>query len=465
MSIEDIDIVTYKQDLTVSKQDKSMYGEILTPFSLIEDMFSMLPISAFKQKNKCWLDTGAGSGFFSMVLYHKLYEGLRDQIPTHNARHKHIIENMIYMAELREDNIVKLRKLFGDNANVIYCDYLSADYNPFLIKSYDYVIGNPPFHFNGVKKVPTNKIKSKKMDGITPWISFTKRSISLLRTNGHLLYIVPSIWMKPDKAKTYDFLLQYYLEKIKCFTNTETNKIFSGEAQTPTCAFLLKKKHYPTLLPQTIELYDKDKQKYIHYTLHQNNPIPLFGIKIIKKLQPHIGVAKGCLPVIKTNMPKKTVILSKEQTKEHMYKNIHTCTLDGLQPKLKIMYSTEPLAYYGEPKLCLAHKMYGFPFLDVSGEYGISNRDNYVIINKTIAELQQIAAFLRTKTALYIFEAARYRMKYLEKYAFEFIPDITHLPDFPKEPTDETIAEYFGLDDTDRENIEKLHRKDYHFSL
>ena len=30
-------------------------------------------------------------------------------------------------------------------------------------------------------------------------------------------------------------------------------------------------------------------------------------------------------------------------------------------------------------------------------------------------------------------------MKYLEKYAFEFIPNIAELLDFPKEPTDENI--------------------------
>ena len=115
------------------------------------------------------------------------------------------------------------------------------------------------------------------------------------------------------------------------------------------------------------------------------------------------------------------------------------------------------------PKIILAHKMYGFPFLDTDGKYGISNRDNYVICHKTVADLEQIAAFLRTKTALYIFEATRYRMKYLEKYAFEFIPDITKLDDFPKEPTDETIADYFDFDNTDRENIAKLHKKEYDF--
>ena len=219
------------------------------------------------------------------------------------------------------------------------------------------------------------------------------------------------------------------------------------------------------MLSQNIELFDKDREKFITFTLYPGNPIPLFGAAIIQKLQLFIGQAKDHLRVTKTNMPKTTVVLSTNPSNIHTYPNIHTCTLQGLNPKLKITYSDQPLAFYGEQKICLAHKMYGFPFLDTNGEYGISNRDNYVIYNKSIAELKQIAKFLRTKIALYIFEAARYRMKYLEKYAFELIPDITALVDFPKEPTDENIADYFGLDSIDRENIAKLHKKEYTFSF
>ena len=36
-------------------------------------------------------------------------------------------------------------------------------------------------------------------------------------------------------------------------------------------------------------------------------------------------------------------------------------------------------------------------------------------------------------------------MKYLEKYAFELIPDIIKLSQMPKEINDETIADYFNL--------------------
>ena len=48
--------------------------------------------------------------------------------------------------------------------------------------------------------------------------------------------------MKPDRFRMYHFLTQYKIEKIHCFTNTETNRIFKGEAQTPTCYFLLTRK-------------------------------------------------------------------------------------------------------------------------------------------------------------------------------------------------------------------------------
>ena len=134
-------------------------------------------------------------------------------------------------------------------------------------------------------------------------------------------------------------------------------------------------------------------------------------------------------------------------------------------PELVINYSNKKQKYSDIPKLILAHKMYGFPYLDISGEYGISNRDNYVIIKDNIDDLIKIQKFLSTKTALYLFETTRYRMKYLEKYAFQIIPDITKLKDFPEDINDETIAEYFKFDEYDIKAIDNLHSKKYNFFI
>ena len=454
INIKNINILEYKQNFIVSKEDKLKYGEIYTPFSLIEQMFNLFDPIVFTQKDKKWLDPGAGTGYFSIYLFDKLNKGLLSVIPNEEERKSHIIENMIYIIEIKESNIIILREIFGEKANIFHMDFLSTI--P-LVVVFDFIIGNPPYNSNGIKKVPTNTKKNKKHDdGKTIWISFIKTSISLLKENGQLCVIVPSIWLKPDKARTYHYLTSYKIEKLHCLSNTETNKIFKGEAQTPTCFFLLTKRETDNY----IHIFDNNQNKYINYYCKLEYPIPLFGQAVIKKLQPFIEKA-GHLLVIKTNLPSVTSLFSDNYSNTFSYPNVKTCILNGLEPELYINYSNIAQAYQGKKKLILAHKMYGFPYYDSEGIYGISNRDNYVILRESEDECLKIQKFLSTKLVLYIYESTRYRMKYLEKYAFQFIPDITALPDFPKDINDDSIFTYFGLDDNDKKYINSLHKKNY----
>ena len=213
-----------------------------------------------------------------------------------------------------------------------------------------------------------------------------------------------------------------------------------------------------------INIYDNGLNKYIDYDFVKGEPIPVYGQQIIKKLQKFciINGKKNTISVIKTNLPSKNVDISDNMTDLFKYSNITTCRLkDSIIPELIINYSNKPLVFQDIPKLVLAHKMYGFPYLDLSGQYGISNRDNYIITNSDPKKLLILQKFLSTKTALYLFESTRYRMKFLEKYAFELIPDITNLPDFPEIINDKTIADYFDFNDEERKNILDLHKKDY----
>ena len=68
---------------------------------------------------------------------------------------------------------------------------------------------------------------------------------------------------------------------------------------------------------------------------------------------------------------------------------------------------------------------------------------------------------LSTKLILTLFEATRYRMKYLEKHIFDMIPDITRIPDFPEEITDKTISKFFKLNKAERNLINTFHKKQY----
>jgi hypothetical protein len=253
-------------------------------------------------------------------------------------------------------------------------------------------------------------------------------------------------------------------------SNTETKKAFHGQAQTPTCYFLLRKlKRHKHPLIRPISIFDNSLQKYIEFNYNYcsyNASLPLFGISILNKLKEN-AICYGYINAIKTNMRPgyKNLSVSKNKSNKYPFINISTCKLNDNQPYLEINYSNVKCSYADKPKLVLAHKMYGFPYLDINGEYGISNRDNYVIIKDNISDLVKIQKFLSTKTALYLFETTRYRMKYLEKYAFEIIPDITLLEDFPEIITDKTISEYFRFDEYDKKAINNLHSKNYRFFI
>ena len=60
-------------------EENIYYGEVFTPFKLVESMLSIIPIEKFENPNLKWLDPGTGSGNFSIVLYFKLLENLKKE--------------------------------------------------------------------------------------------------------------------------------------------------------------------------------------------------------------------------------------------------------------------------------------------------------------------------------------------------------------------------------------------------
>jgi len=129
MSIINIDIQTifqhYKQDFQVEPINKITYGEVRTDYSLIHNMLNMLPIDMFKNHQLKWFDPCCGNGYFLIVLFYKLFYGLKNVIQDETERKKHIIHNMLFMNEINSNHIPTLKNIFGENANIYNCDYLT----------------------------------------------------------------------------------------------------------------------------------------------------------------------------------------------------------------------------------------------------------------------------------------------------------------------------------------------------
>lgn len=417
---------------TTTTDAKNNYGIVYTPNPLVDKILDLIPKHYYENPHLKWLDVGAGNGAFSQNLYNRLVTHLTKTFPNLETRRSHIIKNMITMCEIYPPHIEKLNQLFSRDANIISSDFLTLELNK-DVKSFDFIIGNPPYNINGALKTPTNKSLKKNNDGKQIYVDFVKKSLTLLNPGGHLALIIPSLWLKPDKAGLYYALLHsnFVIEKLHCLNTSETQKAFLYKAQTPTCFFyghLTKEKEAKQL---TLAIYDKLNKCYSDYVLRANYPIPTNGINIINKLLHYVDKV-GHLKVYKSNSPpKNSLFYTNANASPHP--NIQTTKLCKKTPLLIINYSNNLQHYANQPKLILAHKMYGFPYLDSSGVYGISARDNYILTSAdySLNELIEIQAFLSTKIALFIFSTTNYRMRYLERYAFQYIPAITKLPDFP----------------------------------
>jgi len=406
-----------KQNLNVNVYNKQHFGEVHTSYAVIEKMFNLFPQTIFTDPTKKWLDPCAGRGFFSLYLLEKLMIGLKGCIPNKRERRGHILSKMIWLVELNNIHIPELETVFP---NVYSGDFLLTKRESFP-HIFDVVIGNPPFNFGGLKKVPTNSKMNKKNDGTTVWSRFIKRSLSLMNDGGQLLFIVPSIWMKEDKEKMYFYMTQYDIQKIHCLTNTQMNSFFKGQAQTPSCFFLLEKNS----TKKKVLLYDQDFKEYIPFSLRKENIIPVSCAKILNKLIPYVDKYGSLQNMMKSNLPSKSVSLSDLSNKDHPYINIKTCVIKNkVHPELVFEYSNKPCPYYGTKKLVLAHGMYGFPFIDREGTYGISNRDKYIYVSNNLTELEKLHTFLSSDLVFYLYNATRYRMKYLEKYIFSLLPNV-----------------------------------------
>jgi hypothetical protein len=482
--IELSDFFEYFYFPVISQHQKNYYGEVNTPFKLSGELVSFLELETCREPPTI-LDSGAGLGYISAVVVKTLFNAILSIKGDKREELWKNIMNHITLVEINEENVKILRLLFGDFCNIICGDYLN--YFPSLKDDnkcsknngkYDIVIGNPPFNINGTIKVPTNNGKSKKEDGKSIWREFVIHSLNYcLSEGGKLCYFIPSLWLKSDdKSDLHGLLLrENKLLKMKCYDNTSSNSLFKGHAQTHCGCFLIQKGGKTDCF-QHYSYYLND---YSECSLSYRGNIKSIGVldsvierKIINKLKKEFSnntIEFKPLLFNKTSTLSKKISISKTKTHVHTFPNIQTCVFSRKEeckqfgvPVIKYDYSDVECPFYGKSKIVLAHGMYGIPFIDEKGEYGISRRDKYVILEKNVGNMECLAWFLSTPICSFMFENYKYRMCFLEKAGFEWLVDISLLIDkgFPYKNIKE-LYKWFYLNDKEIEYIGKFERKQF----
>ncbi len=95
-----------------SREKSDDFGEVFTPFELIEEMLDEFDSSIWSDKTKTFFDPCAGKGNFPICIVNRLFDGLVNEIPNAEDRLKHIVENQLFMGEFQKVSVDFIREHF-----------------------------------------------------------------------------------------------------------------------------------------------------------------------------------------------------------------------------------------------------------------------------------------------------------------------------------------------------------------
>ena len=375
-----------KQSLKPKELEKKKFGEVFTPMELIDQMLRKLDDyykkmkknkgkSIFSNSKLKWYDPASGMGSFSVNVFYKLMNGLKDEIKDEETRKKHILENMLYMTEINKKNCYILRKVFNDKKYKlnIYCgDSLKVDIQKrFNTNHFDVIMGNPPFSHD-----------SNRATGKTIWQEFVIKSLNELVEGGFLTFIHPSQWRKPESKQSrfgglFDLMThQNQLLYLEMHNTKNGQSVFQSGTRYDWYILEHVKATHKT------EILD-DKHKKISLDLNEWSFLPNNNMNKIKKL-----LAKrndDHVPVIKDSkyytLAKHT---SKTKTLTHTYPLVHSTPKSGT----RYYYSnTNDRGHFGIPKIIFGESGISDIIIDLDGKYGMTESAMAIRVkNKTEAE-------------------------------------------------------------------------------
>ena len=452
-------------DAQAKAQAKEMYGHVDTPPVVVERMLECLPAEYWATPGegggRCWLDCGAGLGAIGGRVLERLPPASSASPPR------------VDMIEINPSAAAVLRVRFGGDirARVVEADFLAPAADA-ACPEYDVVVANPPYNVGGAIKTPTNTSVHKSLDGRVVWREFVCRSLGMLRAGGHAVFLVPSCWLRGGEV--YRLLL---VENdglgVECMSNTQTNSAFGQLAQTPTCIVHVRRRA-PTEPRQreALRMYDRASDSWVEVPrahVERERPLPTDNARLVLKLARAAAERGPTLAplVTKTTLMKKRNRMtppSPVATAATPHANVKTCVLARSasnhrrrkkRPTVVLEYTAEPTKFQtdGRPQLILAHKMYGLPLLDASGAYGVTNADSYVVRapDDDLGGLARVQRLLCSPLALLVFESFRYRMRFLEREAFDVLPDPRH--------AGAALEALEALDATDAATVEAFARR------
>jgi len=405
--------------LKPKEKEKKENGEVFTPLSLVNEMLDKLDEAYIKEHKKSiftedefkWLDPAVGIGNFPIIVYQRLMKGLVTKIPNEEERRKHILEQMIYSAELTPKNVFIYKKIFcGDKykLNIYQGDTLKMDVKKeFKLHAdfvgFDVVMGNPPYQ---------KKIGDKNTQPL--WHLFVIHSLKICKSNGYLVFVHPSGWRSPEGAfkNVLDLIMSKNLKYLCMNDFKKGQEVF--KVGTNFDYYVLQNKFDPNNITTITDINGKTTDENINSWKF----IPSGGFDLYDKIIAKDGEDKVNVLYSSSLYERRQDYMSNTETYVYKYPCVYTITRkDGVKFYYSsIKYPKKEKDDMFVPKVIWSNGLGTYPIVDLEGKYALTSF-SYAIIDD-IRNLKNIENALNNPKFIELMEYVKFQNN---KYNYKVI--------------------------------------------
>ena len=397
----------------VSVVEKKLFGEIFTPFQLIDSMLDLFPKDDWSNDQLKYFGPASGCGNFQIKIVQRLMEGLKEKYPDEELRYKHIIEEQIYVNEYQSKNLFIYLMLFDPNneykMNYNRGDFLTFDFEKTWKCKPNRIIENPPYQ--------TSQIGNRKTQPL--WHIFAEKSISILEENGYLVMVHPSGWRNVDGAfkKTQKILTNKEMIFLKMHSFKDGQNTFKAAINFDY--YCIKNSVNNNFLTKII---CEDNEEYL-IDISKMEFIPSENILEIQNLVAKDGEEKVNILYNRSFYGTDKKNMNKEKTQEFQYHCVYTVKSPDKGNLPTFWFSNNKIEHFGIPKIIWGNGATGI-MIDENGEYGLTqfcyaivdDPENFENIKKVMQSEKFIKRIMMFKNSL----GDKYNRKVISTFRKDF---------------------------------------------
>ena len=358
-------------NINSTNQEKIKYAEYGTPHTIRAQMLKTIPLSFWKNKSNKIFEPAVGKGGFIIDIIKILMHHLTHDFPQRKPRYKHIVENILYFADINATNVRKLKRLLDPTGIYKLNAYIGDSLIIPIGIQFNLVVGNPPYNISGKKGVGSTLYQHFIRIALTNW----------LLPKGYLLYVTPPSWRKPNPPNSINSGLWELMTRDNQMVFLEIHDMKDGikyfNAHTRYDFYLIKRTPTTKTSRPTKIIDQLGKKATIDLTGYPW--LPNFDFKFVKSLLANSPKTPKLDIIFDLRYLSKRANMSAKKSAKYRYLCVHTTPQKGT----RYFYSAKKnRGHFDIPKVIFGNSGPHSAVLNKKGEYCMTEHAMAIVDKK-----------------------------------------------------------------------------------